>query len=121
MSRRRQANMRISYEMLEALLGLDNRIQIDTVQNVQNRNIIDVFISSDEENTNPRLYDHGEGQEIIQTAMVVDVAVERMREFVRLWDEQHTRDDAQEESRNAMRELYSQLRGNNNSNNNTGH
>ena len=110
-SRRKQANYSITYEMLQSLIGLSENIRIDTVVNDQSRNIVNFYISSNEEHTNPILYDHGEGQTMIQTTMEIETAIENMRERVRLWDEQQAQNSAESESREAMNTLYNQLRG----------
>lgn len=107
--RRKQGNYRITYEMLRSLIGLPENIRIDTVVNDQSRNIVDFYISSNEEHTNPRLYDHGEGQTMVQTTLEIETAIENMRERVRLWDEQQALNSAETESREAMNTLYGQI------------
>jgi hypothetical protein len=114
MSRRRYAKVKVTYEMIKALLGISDDIELDSVVNVPSRRLIDFYISSN--NTDePRLIrtlSHAEGQEIVQEVLTIDNAVERMRQIVHEWDEQHESESAQAQSREAMNTLYEQMSNN---------
>lgn len=112
MPRRRYSQVRITYEMLHSLLGLDDEAHIDFVRSEDNRHIISVHVSSDIDvlpNT-PRTFDRMEAQEVVQHSITVNEMIENMRRRVQLWDEQNQSEGTPSESQEAMDSIYERLR-----------
>lgn len=124
---RRRVKVRATYEIIAALLGVDDDLEVDHIESIPNRRIADIYLSHEATDTpregRIRTFDHVESQEIIQDTidMTTEQMIERMREMVQTWDEQHRQEDERAQSREAMNTLYGQLRGNRDGDDNTGH
>ena len=118
-ARVRRSKIRFTYEMIKSIVGIDSDLEIETMYNEPNRRILNMIVSSPRDQEREvdhegalgiRVYDHGEGMEIIEQSLTTDQMIKNMRRIVQQWDEQQQSNQSQEESRQAMQELARQFR-----------
>ncbi|MBJ7935594.1 hypothetical protein OCB09_00690 [Bacillus cereus] len=87
--KRKYGSTKVPYEFLKGNLGIPADCNIDSVQNIQNRRLVEVFYSNDEtENLTHRLtWPHEDGALIVTNDLELNPIIEHMRQCVKDFDE----------------------------------
>ena len=115
MQRRRHSKIRITHEMLHAIMCLPDDVRIDNLVNDPDRRLLSVYIGSDTEPRGEvRTHPLGEAQATIEDNYTIGSAmIERMRETVQYWDERQASGESfaseRDESIAVMNALYRNL------------